>query len=430
MGLGNWGQELQNGAAAFFGSEYLRDYRHASKTFRSNSYANAPKYKFLFHTYFDINPAALGSELSSDNNFGLLVKDVKLPSFRFATHVLNQYNRKRIVQTKINYEPIQITFHDDNLNQIARMWYSYFTYYYKDATKVNVLFKGARGGVQDTGQQPANSPPGSGVNFFDRTTYKPNLQTAGGDDWGYIGETSQPSPEGDPTKLPFFKRITVFGFNQHNFTAYSFINPIITNFAHDTYNYEEGGGVMKNTMTIDYETVAYEAGELDGENPGNIVSKFGDVANYDRTKSSITTAGANGKVLGKGGLVDSAGGAIKKIFSGDLTGVKDLGQLYYNFKDKDLKSTLKNELTQNLEKQLTQTAQNAVRNNSVIIAINGATPSGSANAPTVSKQPSSPAPGSTTEGAKPAGQQINNPNGPVVPPKPSTARPVTTPPRG
>ena len=63
MSLGNWGESLQNSAAGdFFGSQILRDYTHASKIFKPNSYANTPKFKFLFHTFFDINPQAYFSD--------------------------------------------------------------------------------------------------------------------------------------------------------------------------------------------------------------------------------------------------------------------------------------------------------------------------------------------------------------------------------
>jgi hypothetical protein len=48
---------LKDTAAGFFGNEYLRDYTHAAKTFRPNGYQYAPKFKFLFHVYFEINPA-------------------------------------------------------------------------------------------------------------------------------------------------------------------------------------------------------------------------------------------------------------------------------------------------------------------------------------------------------------------------------------
>ena len=87
-------------AGGFFGNDYLRDFTHAAKTFRSANYQNAPKFKFLFHVYFDINQDAFASTSSAVNNFGILVKSVKLPTYSFSTHEMNQYNRKRIVQTK------------------------------------------------------------------------------------------------------------------------------------------------------------------------------------------------------------------------------------------------------------------------------------------------------------------------------------------
>ena len=71
---------------AFLSDVYLRDYTHAAKTFLPNVQSNAPKVKFLFHTYFNINqqswtpPQGIGS-----SNYGVLVKSVKLPSFKIDT---------------------------------------------------------------------------------------------------------------------------------------------------------------------------------------------------------------------------------------------------------------------------------------------------------------------------------------------------------
>ena len=125
---------LTDAAGGFFGNDYLRDYTHASKTFRPNAYQYAPKFKFLFHVYFEINQSAYAVGLPQGANFGLAVKTIKLPSYTFDTHTMNQYNRNRIVQTKIKYDPIDINFHDDNGNLIRNMWYNYYTYYYKDAS--------------------------------------------------------------------------------------------------------------------------------------------------------------------------------------------------------------------------------------------------------------------------------------------------------
>ena len=282
------------------GPVILRDYQHASKTFRTNSYQFAPKFKFLFHTYFSINVTQYG--FPTNTNYGLLVKDIKLPQFSFNTSELNQYNRKRIIQTKIKYEPIEISFHDDDGDQVNKLWESYYRYYYNDTTKPGTVLPG------NAGTQITDSVN----NFNNRNIYSPGQSYASDSDWGFNGGQTK----NDGTKIPFFKTITVFGFNQHNYTAYTLVNPIITSFGHDTYNYSEGGGTMQNRMTINYETVVYNYGNMDGKSPGNIVTGFGDPSHYDTTLSPIATPGSNGTVLGQGGLVAAAGGAINSLLNG------------------------------------------------------------------------------------------------------------------
>jgi len=326
---------LQDAAGAFFGSDYLRDYTHASKTFRTNAYQNAPKLKFLFHTYFEINPAVYFP--GSQTNYGLLVKEVKLPSFSFSTYQMNQYNRKRIIQTKIKYEPIEITFHDDTANQVNKMWEAYYVYYYNDGARSGSVLAG------DPGSPPgANGPRDAAYN--DRNIYQNS--PAATYDWGLVGGTG-----GTPTdvqankKVPFFKRITVFGFDQHKYTAYTLINPIITNFSHDSYNYAEGAGTMANRMTVDYETVLYNNGGMDGRTPGNIVTSFGDPANYDTTLSPIAKPGSQGTIFGQGGLVDAAGGFVNSLNEGNPIGaIMAAGTAYNTFKNTNLALTAKTEL--------------------------------------------------------------------------------------
>ena len=292
-------QNLLNDVAGVQSSNVtLRDYIHAAKTFRTNSYENAPKLKFLFHTYFSINPVGY----PTDTNFGLLVKEVKLPQFSFNTVQMNQYNRKRIIQTKIKYEPIEINFHDDNANHVTQLWESYYRYYYNDTVKPGNVLPGN-----------ANTPVTSAPNDYNsRNIY--DFDFSKNNDWGFSGGQTDSSSR---KKVPFFKNITVFGFNQHNFTAYTLVNPIITSFGHDTYNYAEGGGIMTNRMSIDYETVVYNYGNLDGRSPGDIVTGFGDNSHYDREVSPIAVSDSNGVVLGQGGLIQANGGSITSLTNGN-----------------------------------------------------------------------------------------------------------------
>lgn len=395
MATGFWGEVIQG----LFGSDYLRDYTHASKTFRTNSYQNAPKYKFIFHTYFNINVQAWPE--STDKNIGLLVKEVKLPTYNFNTTQLNQYNRKRIVQTKIRYEPVNITFHDDNDNLINRMWYAYYTYYYADATKPT-LFLGNRGAVPPS-NGVANSPQSTGADYNITNIYDSSIK--GDDNWGYIGETSTPK---FGHKVPFFKNITVFGFNQHSFTAYTLINPIITNFAHDSYSYNDGAGVMQNQMTVDYETVVYNEGAIDGRKPGDIVTGFGDQATYDREPSPITKPGSQGNILGQGGLVDAAGGFVENLASGNLAGaIINAGTAYNTYKNVNLKQTAKSELNSMLTQAVRNPNTDRIspnRNTLFDIPNRSSTPYfiGTASAPTISNPPT---PGPVTD-VPTAGKQV------------------------
>jgi len=332
---------------SFFGNEYLRDYAHAAKTFRPNAYQYAPKFKFLFHVQFEINDNLYQTAFPDGANFGLAVKTVKLPSYQFDTHTLNQYNRKRLVQTKIKYEPIDIQFHDDNGNIINKLWYNYYTYYFKDATQPVVQPRGRNTpAAQD---KPNNTSNLESYNL--RTTYSPKI--AGNDDWGYIGETSVPvtKPQAGigATKVPFFKNITIYGFNQHNFIAYTLINPIISRFNHDTYDYAQGNGTMQNGMTVEYETVTYAEGAIDGTKPSNIITSFGNDANYDRTLSPIARPGSQATILGQGGLVSAAGGVANDLATGNILGaIQKSGAAYNTFKNSNLKQVARSEINNTL----------------------------------------------------------------------------------
>jgi hypothetical protein len=368
---------LTDAAGGFFGSDYLRDYTHASKTFRPNAYQYAPKFKFLFHVYFEINQSAYAVGLPQGANFGLAVKTVKLPSYSFDTHTMNQYNRKRIVQTKIKYDPIDINFHDDNGNLIRNMWYNYYTYYYKDASKPIVSVSG-RQTNQNSGNGNNASPNNTNYNL--RNIYSQSI--TGDTDWGYIGETGttfngSTSTGTGQTKIPFFKNITIFGFNQHNYVAYTLINPIITRFGHDTYNYAEATGTMENTMSLDYETVKYFQGAISGKEPSNIVAGFGLNDHYDRVPSPITRPGSQASILGQGGLVDGVSGVIDDL-SGDNTNVlgaiQKAGATFNTLKNMNLKQAIKSEVTTGITNAIMNPVNNTGRNVLFNLPIFGSTP--------------------------------------------------------
>lgn len=362
-----FGQDFLKG---FFGGQGLKDYAHASKTFRTNGYEYAPRNKFLFHCYFNINTSevrplqAVFSE-TEKSTIGLMVKTIELPKFKMDTEVLNQYNRKRLIQKKVNYDPVQVTFHDDGGDLTRKMWYNYYSYYYKDPNQQYGGTSNQNGSIGAIQSLP-------GFSYNSRDIYANDRPV---NDWGFIGEGYDQSNSGSggvgsggdqsSGKPPFFKDITIYGMDQHKWVSYVLINPLIQSWSHDQYNYSEGSGVMQNTMSIQFETVKYYSGAIGAVRPDTNVRGFADPAYYDNIRSGISRPGSTSTVLGQGGLLDAGIGIVQDLQSGGVAGVigaiQTAGTAYNTFKGADLRSIVNEEANLALKDILRNSIPAAVR---------------------------------------------------------------------
>lgn len=226
------------------------DYSHASKLFVDADMRLAPKVKFLYHVVFDINTSALislGFKYKHQNEINLLVKKADLPKFNVSTETLNQYNRKKVIQNKIDYAPVGITFHDDSFGITRQLWENYYGYYYAD--------------------QQASSFPGA---------YNPRNSTKSGK---FIL-----SPYGldSSSTAPFFNKITIYQMSKGEWNSYTLINPMITAWNHDSLDYSQNAPV-ENSMTVMYEAVQYDTGTVSQNSPPG----FG-TEHYDTVHSPLT----------------------------------------------------------------------------------------------------------------------------------------------
>ena len=279
----------------------LRDYHHASKTFdvSGGSYDLVPRNKFLFYVYFNLNTniPAVANFVSGNKSsvIGLMVKTAQLPGYTIDVGTMNQYNRKRLVQTKINYNPAQIVFNDDHSDLIRNMWYQYYQYYYSDPTYKygnTPSQSGALGQVEGLL---------SGFSYGSNDTYAPSrpVQHWGLSGQGYTNPTINSLASSLLTGVasgvePFFRDITIYGMSQKSYAQYTMINPMITEWQHDTYDYSQGNGVVTHQMTIRYENVKYYSGDIGGAQPSDPVTGFADPAHYDTTTSPIAVPGSTG----------------------------------------------------------------------------------------------------------------------------------------
>ena len=226
MATNNFLQQVYSGTGL---GTFLKDYKHASKIFVSGNYRLAPKMGFLFHVAFDINPAVTRLGGTEILEAGLMVKTAQLPKYTFDTKVMNAYNRPNIVQNKIKYEPIQITFHDDSSDVVRDLWYDHLTYYYRD-----------------TDYTPDK--------YAQSTKYNAR-QTQ---DWGFTPAAASKSNNGSDRLL---KAIRIYSLHQKKFTEYVLINPTITAWQHGQHQNGQNEP-LENSMTVAYETVLYNYGTV------------------------------------------------------------------------------------------------------------------------------------------------------------------------
>ena len=359
----SWGQDFLK---EFAGGQGLKDYAHAAKTFLPNGYELVPRNKFLFHSYFNINTGVdvLRNAFPTEREIqiGLMIKTIQLPKFTMETETLNQYNRKRIIQKKINYSALSMTFHDDGGSVVRNMWYNYYSYYYKDPSQT-YLKPRSKNGSSGANQSAA------GFAYNHRDIYDNDRPV---NDWGYVGEAYNDGTNVQDIrtgKQAFFKDITVYGLNQHKWVAYVLINPLIKTWDHDTYDYSQSSGTMQNSMTIEYETVKYYEGAIGRVRPDTNVVGFGDSSWYDTVPSSLSRPGSTGTVLGQGGLLDAGLGIAEDLESGTVLGrigaIQKAATAYNTWKNKDIRSAISEEANQQIKNVLRTTIPGAVRDGSL-----------------------------------------------------------------
>jgi hypothetical protein len=254
----------------------VKDYSHASRLYVDDYFRLAPKSGFLYYVVFNINENSnsIIREFKSKNGpeLGLLVKNIDLPKYRIATETINQYNRKAIVQSKIEYQPISLAFHDDHNNTTIGMWKAYYNYYFVDGKNISSL----------------TIPPGFGDTKYKKIGTNINESTAFGLN---NGQTA-----------PFFSSIEIYQLNRKQFTAFILVNPVITDFSHDKLDQTQSK-LLENNMTIQYETVLYGTGKVERDKPTGFAT-----IHYDNTPGPLSIfGGGNNSILGPGGIIPGIG---------------------------------------------------------------------------------------------------------------------------
>ena len=290
--FGGFLDNLINGALSPKGN--MADYAHAARLYTDDNFRLAPKTKFLYHVAFNINEDVIKKVRPNfDKKHGLeinmLVKTADLPKYNITTETKNKYNRKKNLQVRLDYDPINITFHDDNMGLTTYLWESYYRYYYVDGN-LGSLDAAGKPNATSAGFMPHNTYEGEGLNKF----------RYGFDNNSYA---------------PFFNSIQISQMARHQYVTYTLVNPIISSFQHDTMDNSAGGETSQNTMQILYESVFYSTGAVE---EGNAPVGFA-TEHYDTSPSPISVAGGGvANLLGGGGVLAGAGSVFSDLSSGNV----------------------------------------------------------------------------------------------------------------
>jgi hypothetical protein len=245
-------------------NQQLKDFGHGQKLFGANNNRLSPKFSFLYHVFFEINPSAkqtMYSQLQGDliKEVGLLVKNVELPKFDIETKNLNAYNQNVTVQTGIKYNPVKIEFHDDSANVVRNFWEDYMSFYYGDTYNDIADAEAMRQNRYAT-PQSAN--------------------------WGYV-------PREDSNYL---RSVKIYSLSMDKYSLYTLVNPIIDGWSHGTHSAGQNE-FIGHSLSLRYEYVRYEDGDIGAFADRNVQIDGLTQAHYDVTTSQITSAWAK-----KGGL--------------------------------------------------------------------------------------------------------------------------------
>ena len=257
-------------------STFLRDFKNANR-YQPNQ--TPPRLTFNGFVDFAFSPSAYlldgGSAAGYREQISSLLQTATLPSASFTTQVKKQYNMKRIVQTGVEYKPIDITVVDTINNEWLTLLMKYFSFYYMDPRNKT------SGTVRD--------PNPSGYVSNAETTARPSA---------FMSTTFDSNAAGFnlSEQSDFFDHIKLVLYHAGRGVEYIVYKPIITSFETGSIDYTESG-LRTFTISLEYESFTVNGAtnfKLNAQDLSRFevvsddVAKIGDISNNPIFKGSDT----------------------------------------------------------------------------------------------------------------------------------------------
>ena len=166
------------------------------------------------------------------------IKSIDGPKITMQMDVLNQYNRKRNVYRRVEYDPINVRFYDTMNSAAMNLWKYLYEHHVRDGRNKSWQYQGI-------GNVESIAAP------YQRTI------VSGEDTWMKDSNYGVDISHGYDQKDGVIKSLDLYLIHGKKFTLIRYVNPKITAMDHDNFTYEASGPVELG-MQFMYETVLYE----------------------------------------------------------------------------------------------------------------------------------------------------------------------------
>jgi hypothetical protein len=222
----------------------LRNNGFQSSLYASELIKYAPKHRFLFKVEFTFSPAYQKTGSDARKVFEYSVKQIDRPSITFDYEEVNFYNYRTQVLKRINYQPLNMEFYDDQQNEVL----SFFEEYRRAHSPISRM---------KTLNTPSSFSPQNlqeqGMNFTN-----PNDRNTGNYYAASSGHLAYRDDASGVQEMVYLEKLKIYQIFQHGMktNVFTFINPKIQAFDLDDVNAEGGeGNVMRATFVYDSLTV-------------------------------------------------------------------------------------------------------------------------------------------------------------------------------
>jgi hypothetical protein len=259
---------------------YEKSSHHAAYNFNQQSpslFRNQPRFPFEYYININLNNVSTAQFFISQffNGPDLeqimpLVKTVDMPAFKIETAPLNQYNRKRLSQTKIAFEPVKMVFHDVADGKTLKFWEMYYRYYFMDGSEPGKnIDKGRSDYVQSFGGTYYQDGGGAGAGRGSQGEVLANsISSSTNTDGEKQGIQNIVSDTLDNHNFGFnlptiqnirnlIQTIDIYQVHGGRFNQVTLVNPRISAFTHDVLSYATSDKTLELTFTWEYEYAFY-----------------------------------------------------------------------------------------------------------------------------------------------------------------------------